>query len=98
MAEQRNQNKMNIKASDEALKGAYSNAAQISHTKEEVIVDFFLMHPPVGQLASRIILSPGHAKRLANALLQNLANYEKQHGEIQPAEAPVDGEVGFSAN
>jgi len=96
MADQ-NQNKLQIKATDEAVKGSYSNAAQISHTKEEVIVDFFLMHPPVGQLVSRVILSPGHAKRLANALAQNLANYEKVHGKIEEAAAPAEGEVGFSA-
>ena len=94
---------MQIKASDEAIGGNYSNAAQISHTKEEVLIDFFLMHPPMGKLQSRVIMSPGHAKRLAVALTQNLKNYEKEHGEIKAAEAPkkVDGtttgELGFTA-
>lgn len=98
------QNKMQIKADDEALKGVYSNAAQISHTKEEVVLDFFLMHPPVGKLQSRVIMSPGHAKRLAAALAQNIKNYEKSHGAIKAAEAPMKpedgsttGELGFTA-
>ena len=106
MAEQ-NQNKMQIKADDKTLQGVYSNAAQISHTKEEVVVDFFLMHPPVGKLQSRVIMSPGHAKRLIAALTENIKNYEKNHGEVKAAEAPTaknndadstTGELGFSAD
>jgi len=97
-------NKLQIKAEDKALSGVYSNAAQISHTKEEVVLDFFLMHPPMGKLQSRVIMSPGHAKRLAAALTQNIKNYEKSHGDIKAAEAPAKaedgsttGELGFSS-
>ena len=98
------QGKMQIKADDSLLKGAYANAAQIAHTQEEVVIDFFLLRPPVGQLTSRVVMSPGHAKRLASALAQNIKNYEKHHGEIKSAPVPnaneegaTTGEVGFEA-
>ncbi|MDX1535830.1 MAG: DUF3467 domain-containing protein [Candidatus Spechtbacterales bacterium] len=94
-----NQNQQQIKmnASEDVLKGAYANAMQISHTKEEFILDFFLAHPPQGQLASRVITSPGHAKRIVAALQQNIKNYEEKFGEIKEAEGPKGGNIGFSA-
>lgn len=88
---------LQIKANDEALKGRYANMAQISHTKEEFILDFFLAHPPAGQLLDRIILSPGHMKRLANALKENVEKYEKQFSKIEEAEAPKGGNIGFQS-
>jgi hypothetical protein len=66
MMNQQNQpqgKQVQIKASDEKLKGEYSNAVQIMHTKEEIVLDFFNVFPPTGTLNSRIILSPGHFKR-----------------------------------
>lgn len=88
---------MQIKANDEQLKGRYANMAQVPHTKEEFILDFFLAHPPAGQLLDRIILSPGHMKRLANALKENIEKYEKQHGKVEIAEAPKGGNIGFQS-
>ncbi len=37
------QQQIQIKVKDEDLKGAYSNLMQILHTKEEFILDFFLL-------------------------------------------------------
>lgn len=83
-----------IKALDEDLKGRYSNLAQIGHTKEEFWIDFFNVLPPTGVMASRIIMSPGHLKRLLRALGDNLKNYEAQFGNVAEAEAPKN-EIGF---
>lgn len=91
-----NQQQLKINASDEALKGNYANAMQISHTKEEFILDFFLAHPPQGQLASRVITSPGHAKRIVAALQQNIKNYEEKFGKLEEADAPKSN-IGFSS-
>lgn len=85
-----------VKAHDDVLKGAYTNVVQISHTKEEVIFDFLNVIPPQGQLVSRVITSPGHAKRIMKALEENLKKYEAQHGSIATAEAPKT-DFGFSA-
>ncbi|PIP23610.1 MAG: DUF3467 domain-containing protein [Candidatus Nealsonbacteria bacterium CG_4_10_14_0_2_um_filter_38_17] len=83
-----------IKAKDDDLKGAYSNLMQILHTKEEFILDFFLVSPPTGVLNSRIIMSPGHLKRMIKALQENLEKYEGKFGKIQEAEAP-EAKIGF---
>jgi len=95
---QSNQQQIQLKANDEALKGHYANAAQISHTKEEFVIDFFLLRAPAGQLLSRIVVSPSHMKRLVAALADNLKRYEAQHGKVAEGEAPAEtSEIGFAA-
>lgn len=66
------------------LNSVYANVAFISHTPAEMILDFAQVMPrmPKGKVMSRVIMSPMHAKALLNALTQNIANYEKQFGEI----------------
>ncbi|MFZ3099685.1 MAG: DUF3467 domain-containing protein [Minisyncoccales bacterium] len=92
--QQPNQPQLQIKVRDEELKGAYSNLMQILHTKEEFVLDFFLNAPPQGILASRMIVSPGHAKRIAAALAENIKKYEEKFGKIEGSEAP-EGKIGF---
>lgn len=87
--------KIKIKAKDEDLKGAYSNLMQILHTKEEFILDFFLVSPPQGILSSRVIMSPGHIKRMIKALEENVSRYEGKFGKIEEAEVP-EKSIGFS--
>jgi hypothetical protein len=67
------------------LEAVYANVAFISHTPAEMIVDFAQVLPriPKGNVVSRIIMSPMHAKMLHKALAQNIANYEGQFGEIR---------------
>lgn len=83
-----------VKVSDEALKGVYSNMVQIGHTGEEFILDFMNLFPPQGQLVSRVIISPSHMKRIVAALQDNVKRYEEQFGAIQAGSAP-DQKVGF---
>ena len=54
--------------------GAYSNNMVVSHTKEEFIMDFLMVAPPSGALTARIIVSPGHIKRIINALQENISS------------------------
>ncbi|HBI17281.1 MAG: hypothetical protein UR60_C0022G0035 [Candidatus Moranbacteria bacterium GW2011_GWF2_34_56] len=90
-----NQNQqVQIKATDEKLKGEYSNAMQILHTKEEFVLDFLNIFPPTGTLNSRVILSPGHFKRMITAMEENLKKYEDQFGKIAVADEPKN-EIGF---
>jgi hypothetical protein len=83
-----------IKASDEMLKGAYANMAQIVHTPEEFVVDFMNILPPSGNLVSRIVVSPAHAKRIAQALMDNVKKFEEKFGAIKNSESP-DHKIGF---
>lgn len=85
-----------IKATDEVLKGVYSNMAHISHTGEEFILDFLSVYPPAGSLNARVIVSPSHMKRMVAALADNLAKYEKQFGLIKASDAPTSAPIGFS--
>ena len=83
-----------IRVKDEDLKGVYSNLMQVLHTKEEFVLDFFLTAPPEGILATRIIMSPGHIKRMLKAIEENLRKYEEKFGKIETAVVP-EAPLGF---
>jgi len=85
------QTQLNIKFTEDELKGRYSNLVRISHTREEFILDFINMVPPQGIVTARIITSPGHLKRLIRALSTNLQLYEKSFGSIEEAPEPTGG-------
>lgn len=86
---------MQVKADDKTLQGVYSNAVQVQFTKEEFVLDCLNTFPPTATLNARVIMSPGHVKRLASVLAGMVKNYETQHGAIAEAEAPQ--EIGFKA-
>lgn len=67
------------------LKAVYSNTAMIANTPGELVIDFIQLLPRTtkGEIVSRVIVSPMHAKMLQRALAQNVANYERQYGEIR---------------
>lgn len=82
------QQNIQIKVDDETLKGKYSNMMQVSHTKQEFVMDFMSVFPPTGIVVSRVITRPEHFKRVVKALDENLKRYEQQHGEIKEVEIP----------
>ncbi len=83
---------LQFKGSDEDLKGRFSNAAQVRQHDDHFFVDFFLASPPVGQLVSRIILTPGHLKQLEAVIREQLKVYEDTHGKIDKTEP---SSIGF---
>jgi hypothetical protein len=68
--------------------GVYSNNMVVSHTKEEFILDFLMVAPPAGAVTARVVVSPGHMKRILSALQDNVSKYEVNFGNIQIAEEP----------
>lgn len=88
---------LKIKLDDQIATGHYANMAFIAHTAEEFVIDFILQSPGQNQakVVSRIITSPGHAKRLQMALNENIVRYEKRYGKIAPTKQP-DSKVGFN--
>lgn len=96
MTEQTPPNHIQIKATDDKLKGEYANTMQVLHTKEEFVLDFLNIFPPNGTLNARIILNPGHFKRMLVALQDNLAKYEARFGNISPSVVPAN-KIGFEA-
>jgi len=85
-----NEGQLNIELSEEIADGTYSNLAIINHSVSEFVVDFINVMPgvPKAKVKSRIVLTPQHAKRLMKALADNVARFEKAHGEIKDYEQP----------
>jgi hypothetical protein len=82
------ENQLNIELSEEIGEGIYSNLAIITHSNSEFIIDFVKIMPgvPKAKVKSRIVLTPQHAKRLVNALKDNISKYEAVHGIIKETE------------
>ena len=84
--------KMQIKMPEDKLGGVYANQMLISHSREEFVMDFVNLFPPEGVVNARVIVSPGHLKRMIRALQENLGRYESRHGTVVEAAAPEPGE------
>ncbi|MBR9917105.1 DUF3467 domain-containing protein [bacterium] len=78
-------NQIDIELSEDIADGIYANLAIISHSNSEFVIDFVRMLPgvPKAKVKSRILLSPQHAKRLLNALGDNINKFEANFGEIE---------------
>jgi hypothetical protein len=85
---------MQVKVTDEVLKGVYANMVQVGHTPEEFVLDFMNIFPPAGMLTARVVISPGHMKRIVGALGENLKRYEEQFGKIKESSGP-EQKIGF---
>ncbi|MDQ3018581.1 MAG: DUF3467 domain-containing protein [bacterium] len=87
-----------IKLSDEKLAGSYATHISVSHTQEEFILDFVNLLPnsPAGTFIQRIIVSPGHAKRLTAVLQDLLKKFDnKEFNASVPVSSTVDNKIGF---
>lgn len=75
---------ISLELKPEIAKGSYSNLAIISHSPSEFIIDFATMLPGLQKpdITNRIVMNPEHAKRLLNALADNIDKYESQFGQI----------------
>ena len=82
-------NQLNIEISEEVSEGIYANLAIITHSHAEFIVDFVNVMPgtPKSKVKSRIILTPTHAKRFMNAMIDNVKKFESVNGNIKDIEA-----------
>ncbi|MFJ1474846.1 DUF3467 domain-containing protein [Capnocytophaga cynodegmi] len=79
-----NEGQLSIELDEKVADGIYSNLAIINHSMSEFVVDFVNVMPgiPKARVRSRVILTPQHAKRLLNALSENIQQYEKTNGII----------------
>lgn len=86
-----NPNQINIELSEETAEGIYTNLAMIAHSSSEFVIDFIRLMPgvPKAKVKSRVVITPEHAKRLLNALKENIEKYEETFGPIKKTdEAP----------
>ena len=87
-----------IKADEKELVGQFSNLVMFHHNAEEFTIQFIYVFPnvPQGKLASSVIVTPAHAKRILRALGENISRYEAQFGPIREVPEPVPfPNVGF---
>lgn len=83
-----------LKFTDEVIRGVYANLVQSQFNKEEFVLDFINLFQPLATLNARVIMSPAHVKRLAALLASGIANYEKQFGVVEPSKEQ-EGSIGF---
>ena len=79
---------LSIELTEEMAEGIYSNLAIITHSNSEFVIDFVKVMPgvPKAKVKSRIFLTPQHAKRLLNAIADNISKFEAVHGTIKQTE------------
>ncbi|MDZ7694418.1 MAG: DUF3467 domain-containing protein [Balneolaceae bacterium] len=75
---------MEIQIPEEEATGTYSNLVMITHSGSEFILDFLSVMPgmPKAKVVKRMVLTPDHAKRLSQALADNISKFESENGEI----------------
>ncbi len=98
MAEQVQQQQINIELGEKEAEGIYSNLAIITHSPAEFVIDFTRVLPgvPKAKVHARIIMTPQHTKMLLGALQDNIEKFEKKFGEIKIAGDVSGGQLmGF---
>ena len=80
---------LKIKINDNVLPGHYANQIVIMHSQDEFILDYVAAFPPEPTVVSRMVMTPGHFKRILAAMNDNLKKYEIQFGEIKTAVEPI---------
>jgi hypothetical protein len=95
MSEKGAQREVKVSFPENLRGGVYSNNMVITHTREEFILDFMMITPPIGSVTARVIISPGHTKRMLSALKTNLEKYESKFGKVTEAAEPPKPQMGF---
>ena len=86
---------MNLRLPEQIAGGVYANGMMVQHTSDEVVLDFAMVLGGNGTVVSRVITSPAHAKRIMEALQENLARYEASHGPIRGSSSQPGFRMGF---
>lgn len=91
------ENQINIELSEEIAEGVYANLAMIAHSNSEFVLDFIRLMPgvPKAKVKARIILTPEHARRLLNALEDNIGKYEDNFGTIRESDETIPFPMNF---
>ncbi|HNV97450.1 MAG TPA: DUF3467 domain-containing protein [bacterium] len=83
-----------IKIADNFPGGKYANALQVFNNKDEFVMNFMNIIGVNGRVCAKVIVIPGHMKRMINAMQDNLKKYEDKFGEIKESESP-EKTIGF---
>ena len=87
------QKELKINIAPDKAQGVFANLALIAHTPTEFVLDFAQLMPGIQQanVVSRIVVTPDQAKKLLGALQNNIGQYEKKFGTIEPVGGPMPG-------
>jgi Protein of unknown function (DUF3467) len=85
---------INLRMPEQIAGGVYANGMMVQHTADEFVLDFAMVMAGTGTVVSRVVTSPGHAKRIAEALQENIAKYEAAHGPIRRSGGPPGLQMG----
>lgn len=86
--QKKKQSDIKIKINADKVRGEYFNLAAIHHSQNEFVLDFVFRLGAEGDMVSRLITSPSHAKALLVALEDNIGKYETKFGELAPEPQP----------
>jgi len=94
------QNQINIELPEDVAEGVYANLAMVAHSNSEFVIDFIRLMPgvPKAKVKSRVEVTPEHAKRLLNALKDNINKYENNFGPIKQSEETPKFPMNFGSN
>lgn len=84
---------LSIELTEEVAEGEYANLGIITHSNAEFVMDFIRIMPgvPKAKVKNRVIMTPGHAKRLMKALADNIRKYEQVNGPIKEIDPGAGG-------
>lgn len=66
----------------------YSNLFKVEHSQEEFHFTFMIVSGEMAEVTAKVIVTPGHMKRLIETMQENVKMYEKNFGEV--ASVPRD--------
>lgn len=87
-----------VELPDEIAEGTYSNLMFVTHSPCEFVLDFARALPGgrKGKIYSRVVMTPQHAKALAELLARNVDMFEDKNGTIKmPGRSADDTRIGF---
>jgi len=94
------QEQFQIDLPQDLAQGEYANFAIITHSSSDFVLDFASILPgvPKAVVRSRVIIAPEHAKRLLQALQENILRYENEFGKIKVPDQQERAIAPFTIN
>jgi hypothetical protein len=73
---------------DKLKGGVYANKVVVTHSKEEFIVDYMFVTATSCTVASRVIVSPAHMKRIVTQIHDDVVKYQGDFEKITAVDEP----------
>lgn len=72
---------LEVTATEEELKGVYSNLARVTYTKNEFVLGFVFNIGKEAHLVSRVIVTPEHMRQINKVISDSLEEHEEKFGK-----------------